>query len=180
MAAKKDKQKNPMRDICVDKLVLNIGTGSESQPQENAKRLLTLITGRKPADSIAKRRNPTFKISKGNKIGAFVTVRGSAADELFKKLVGAVDNKVKESSLTNNTLNFGIKEYIDISGIKYDPKIGMLGMNVNVAFRRRGGARVAIKKRANGRIKFSHKIIKPEELGEMLKEKYDVQVGAVQ
>ena len=55
---------------------INIGTGNDDKMQPNAKRLLNLITGREAADEISKRRNPAFKITKGQKIGAFVTLRG--------------------------------------------------------------------------------------------------------
>ncbi len=73
-------------------------------------------------------------------------MRGEPAKKLVMKLFEAVDNKIKETAITNNSLSFGIPEYIDISGVKYDPKVGMLGMNVNVSFKR-SGLRVALRKR---------------------------------
>lgn len=180
MAAAKQVQEqkvvnNPMRDILVDKLVINIGTGSEQNVNANAKRLLELITQRKPSTSVSKKRLPSFKISKGQAIGAFVTVRGADVTPLVKRLFDSVDNKIKESSVTNNSLSFGIHEYIDISGVKYDPKIGMLGMNVNLSFRRRG-VRVTERKRKKGTIPNKHRIVTPEEIREFVKKNYDVEV----
>ena len=166
---------NKMREVKVDKLVINIGSGSNDQQTNNAKRLLEMITGAKPTYALAKKRNPTFKISKGSKIGAFVTLRGAQAAQLLPKLLAAVDNRIRPSSITNNTVNFGIKEYIDISGIKYDPSIGMLGMNVNVSFRR-PGLRTELKKRASGKVSRSHRIIGREELERYLGERFKVEV----
>ena len=73
-------------EIIINKMVINIGTGSDSQVQPNAKRLLEVITGRKPADEISRKRNPSFKITKGQKIGAFVTLRGKAVAPVLTRL----------------------------------------------------------------------------------------------
>ncbi|MCL5430426.1 MAG: 50S ribosomal protein L5 [Candidatus Marsarchaeota archaeon] len=113
-----------MKAINVEKLVINMGTGSDENIQHNAKRLLEIVTGRKPADAYSKKRNPAFKISKGQKIGAFVTIRGKEIRPIATKMLDAIDSRLKESSVSNNSLSFGIREYIDIAGVKYDPKIG--------------------------------------------------------
>ena len=123
-----------MREVKINKLVVNIGTGSEEPKLVNARRLIETLTKRKPMDQLAKHRLPAFKIAQGQKIGAYVTVRGSDAMELAKRLFDAVGNKIDSRKVTDNSVSFGIKEYIDISGVKYDPKIGMLGMNVNLSF----------------------------------------------
>ncbi len=158
---------NKMRDVRLDKVVINIGTGNDEAKQANAKRLLELITGRKPVDERSKRRIPAFKISPGTKIGAYVTVR-RGTEQLAKRLLDAVDNRVKQGSISNNTASFGIREYIDISGVKYDPKIGMLGMNVNLSFKR-PGTRVSIRKIKPGRVAKSQAVVAPAEIEEYLK-----------
>jgi len=162
-----------MQDIRINKVVINIGTGSDEQLQSSAKRLIEIITGRKPADELSRTRNPAFKISKGQKIGAFVTVRGPDAKKLIIRLFEAIDNKIKPESVTPNSLSFGIPEYIDISGVKYDPKVGMLGMNVNVSFRR-NGLRVTQRKIKNNKIPASHRAITREELLDYIKKEFNV------
>jgi large subunit ribosomal protein L5 len=164
---------NRMREIKISKLVINIGTGSDESVQSNAKLLIKMITGRKPADEISRTRNPSFKIAKGQKIGAFVTVRGEDAKKLIKKLLEAVDNRIKYSAITSNSMSFGIPEYIDISGVKYDPKIGMLGMNVNVSFRR-SGLRVALRKLHNAKIPAKHRSISRDEIIDYIKREFNV------
>lgn len=162
-----------MRSLRINKLVINIGTGSDENLQGNAKRLIETITGRKSADEISRTRNPAFKIAKGQKIGAFVTVRGEPAKKLVVKLFEAVDRKIKETAITSNSLSFGIPEYIDISGVKYDPKVGMLGMNVNLSFKR-SGLRVALRKRHNAKIPAKHRAVSKEEIIDYIKKEFDV------
>ncbi|MGC8652153.1 MAG: 50S ribosomal protein L5 [Candidatus Micrarchaeia archaeon] len=164
-----------MRDIYISKVVINIGTGSDSNMHDNAVKILQAITQAKPADEIARRRNPAFKVAKGQKIGAFVTLRGKKAAELLPRLFEAVDNRIKPSSISTNSVNFGIKEYIDVSGIKYDPKIGMLGMNVNVTLSR-PGMRVMLRKARRADVPAKHSIIGKDEIKNYLKSKFNVEV----
>ncbi len=165
---------NRMQRVRLDKVVINVGTGNDDAKQANAKRLLELITGMKPVDEHSKKRIPAFKISPGTKIGARVTVR-KGTKELAKRLLDAVDSKVKKSSISENTASFGIGEYIDISGVKYDPKIGMLGMNVNLSFSRPGG-RVAIRKSKPGRVARNQSIVSKDEVGDYLKRELNVEI----
>ncbi len=158
---------NPMRKIGISKVVVNIGSGNEEKQADAARRLIELVTGRKPADEISKNRRPAFKITRGQRIGAYVTLRGKTANETLKRLLDAADNKVKLSGLTTNSLSFGIREYIDIRGVKYDPSIGMLGMNVNVSFSRKG-RRVSARKRLSSKIPARHAKISADEIKEYM------------
>ncbi len=164
-----------MQEIILEKVTFNIGIGSNEQQLQNAKTLLDLITGRQAVATVAKKRIPTLKIKEGQAIGAMVTVRKGKAVELLKKALDAVDFRIKESNIRENTLNFGIAEYIDFPGIKYDPKIGMLGMNVNAAFTRRG-KRVALRKRKRSKVGKKHAIISRKELAAYLKENFKVNI----
>ena len=77
---------NKMREIKVEKLTINIGSGSEDSVNNNAKKLLKVITGKEPSPGISKKRLPAFKISKGQAIAAYVTVRGADIKPLAEKL----------------------------------------------------------------------------------------------
>ncbi|MGI0134650.1 MAG: 50S ribosomal protein L5, partial [Candidatus Micrarchaeaceae archaeon] len=112
---------------------------------------------------------------KGQKIGAFVTMRGDSTKELTKKLFDAIGNKINERAVTENGLSFGIHEYIDISGVKYDPKIGMLGMNVNLSFMR-NGVRVGLRKRKSSHVPAKHRVVTRDEVKEYIKREFDVSV----
>jgi large subunit ribosomal protein L5 len=169
-------QKNPMQEIMIDKVIINIGTGNSEDAQANAKSLLEIITGKKPTDSLSKTRNPSFKISKGQKIGAFVTVRKKEAPLLLKRLFESVNYTINPASITPNSMSFGIKEYIDIPNVKYNPKIGMMGMHVNIAFKRKG-QRVKIRKIKNNKISKGHGIISKEEIENYLKKEFNVKTA---
>ncbi|MCL4383239.1 MAG: 50S ribosomal protein L5 [Candidatus Micrarchaeaceae archaeon] len=167
---------NPMSSILIDKVVINIGTGNIEENQSNAKQLLEIITNKKPANELSKTRNPSFKISKGQKIGAFVTIRNKDIKPLLTKLFDAVNFTINPKSISINSLSFGIKEYIDIPNVKYNPKIGMIGMNVNISFKRRG-FRVKLRKIKNAKISKKHGIISINDIQNYLKENYNVSMA---
>jgi large subunit ribosomal protein L5 len=175
MAEKKtSKKENEMRKIMLEKLVINIGTGNEKGTLANARRLLELITNKNPSNAYSKKRNPAFKIVQGQQIGAFVTIRGNQITPLAKRLLDSVDNRIRETSVTNNSVSFGIREYIDISGVKYDPKIGMLGMNVNLSFKRKG-SRVTLRKRKRSDVPQKHRVVGRPEIKDYMTEQFKVE-----
>ncbi len=149
---------NKMRTIRIDKVVLNIGAGTEVATVEKAQKLLERITGRKVVKTTAKKRIATWKLRPGLPIGAKVTLRRKSAEELLKKLLQAVNFELPESNFTENGFSFGIKEYIDIPDIKYDPKTGVIGLEVSVSLER-PGFRVKQRKIRKANIAKTHKIL---------------------
>jgi len=153
---------NPMRDIRIDKVTLNIGVGEGGEKLQNSSALLDKISGKKAVRTMARVRNPVFKIKKGDPIGTKVTVRKKDAEELLKKALEAVDKKVGSGAFDREgNFSFGIKEYIDFPGAKYDPKLGIIGFDVCVTLKRRG-ERVARRRRARGIIGSKHRITREE------------------
>ena len=130
---------NLMKKISLAKVVLNMGVGKSGEPIEIGKKTLIQITGKKPNARNAKKSQRDWGVRKGEPIGIAVTVRGDDATKLLKKLFVAKDNQIKESAFDDEgNLSFGIKEHIDIPEIKYDPKIGILGLEVSIALTRPG------------------------------------------
>ncbi|MGC8628841.1 MAG: 50S ribosomal protein L5 [Candidatus Micrarchaeia archaeon] len=168
-----DKKENPMRQIFLDKLTLNIGIGPNEEKYENASAVLERLTGHKPTMAKAKERKPEFGIKKGQIIGAYVTLRKGEAVELFKKALDAKDFTLKKSSIAGNSVNFGVDEYIYFSGMKYDPKIGMFGLNVNASFARKG-MRVENRRRKSAKAAAKHKRISEEELAQYISKEFGV------
>jgi large subunit ribosomal protein L5 len=159
-------EENAMREIGIDKVTLNIGVGKSGQPLENAKALLVKLSGGlKPVATAAKVRNPIFKIKKGDLIGAKVTMRGPKALEFLKNALKVTDNKMSGRAFDKNgNFSLGVKEYIEFPGMKYDPKIGMVGFDVCVTLKRKGGSRVAKRRRGRAIIGKSHRITKEESV----------------
>jgi large subunit ribosomal protein L5 len=168
---------NAMQDnIHLEKVVLNIGIGATEEKLENAKQLIKKLTGRNAAFTRARKRFPAFGIKQGQTIGAVATLRGAEASEFLKRALEANEGLLTPKSIANNSINFGIKEYIYFTGIKYDPKIGMLGMNVNASFARKG-ARVERRKIKTGVAGRKHKTLNREELVSYLEKNFKVKVA---
>ncbi len=164
-----------MRNIRIDKVVVNIGVGQAGEPLENAQGLLETITGKRAVKTKAKSRNPTWSIRKGLPIGVKVTLRGKDAEDFLKKAFDAVNKKLKSSSFDGRgNFAFGVKEYIDFPGVKYDPNIGMYGFDVCVSLMR-PGYRVSKRKIAKAKVGKSH-IITDDEAREFVKSKFGVEV----
>lgn len=129
-------KENPMRRIRVEKVVLNVGCGTKLNP-ENAKIILERITGTKPVITKTKRRT-TFNVPKNKAIGCKVTIRKNV-NEFLKRLLEAKENRLKAESFdASGNFSFGVKEYIDIPDMDYDPKIGLIGLDVCVSLIRPG------------------------------------------
>jgi len=171
-----EKLKNKMRKISIDKVTLNIGSGSETANVTKAVALLKHISGEKVVKTTAHKRIAAWKLRPGLAIGAKVTLRGAKATELLKKLLQAVNNELPEDNFIENGFSFGISEYIDIPGVKYDPKMGIIGLQVIVTLTRPGYS-VKHRKIKKSRVSSQHKITSEdsvtfakENLGIKLKE----------
>jgi large subunit ribosomal protein L5 len=165
-------QENPMRRIRIEKVTLNVGCGGDLQKIEKAKKLLEILTGRKPVVTKSRKRS-TFGIAKGKPVGVKVTLRKKVAEEFFERVLTAIDRKVKESQFDKDgNLNIGIKEYIDLPGAKYQPSIGIMGFDVSITFER-PGYRIKRRRIQKRKIPKTHRINK-EEVINWLKEKYGV------
>lgn len=167
--------KNPMREIKVAKVVLNIGVGGAPEKVEKAYILAERMCGHKPLRTIATRRARTFRVRRNLPIGVKVTMRKQKGIEFLKKVMPAVDNQVKRSSFDDEgNFGFGIKEYLDIPGEKYDPKLGIIGMNVSVSLER-PGYRIKRRKIDKSKICKSHRISQDEAV-EFVKDNLGVKV----
>ncbi len=158
-------KENPMRNIRIEKVTLNIGLGKESHTIDNAYALLERMTGKKPVKTLATKKARTFKIGGKRPIGVKVTLRGKEKTEVLKKTLVAVENCLKRTSFDNEgNFGFGVPEYLEIPGEKYDPKIGILGLNVCVTLAR-PGARVKKRKIRPQKLARSHRISQDEAIG---------------
>ena len=152
-----------MKKIDIEKIVINIGVGKSGDPFERAKMALEELTGQKPSPRGAKKSVRDFGIHKGEPIGAMVTLRKQNAIDFLKRIFLAKSNSLKRSSIDNNgNLSIGIKEHIDIPGIKYNPDIGIFGMDVCISLKR-PGYRIS-KKRNPDKIGKNHKITREESV----------------
>jgi large subunit ribosomal protein L5 len=174
---------NKMREIKIEKIVLNIGVGEPGEKLENAKTILERTTGRKPVYRKTKKRT-TFGVAKGRDIGVMVTVRDTRhnpktkgnklsvtpreeAKELLSKLIKAKEDKLEKRCFSGRTFSFGIPEYIKIPGAEYDPKIQIFGLDVCVTLRRPGFGKTKIGKKHQ---------ISSEEAVKFIKDNFEVEI----
>jgi large subunit ribosomal protein L5 len=163
-----------MKEISIGKVVINIGVGRSGEPVEKAKRALNTLAGQRPKVCGAKDTVRDFGIHKGEPIGAMVTLRREKAVEFLKRAMAAKGNSIKASSIDNfGNLSIGIHEHIDLPGTKYDPEIGIFGMDVCMALVR-PGYRVA-RKRNKSSIGKSHRITREDAIG-FLKRTFGVEI----
>jgi large subunit ribosomal protein L5 len=158
---------NKMREIKLAKVVLNIGGTGEKLDKGFI--LLEKISGRKPIKIKATKRIPTWQVRPGLEIGTKVTLRGSEADKILRRLLPAVDNTIKEKQIQDNFFSFGIAEYIEIPKIEYIREVGIMGLEVTAVFTR-AGKKVELKKFKKGKVRRS--IVTIKEIEDYLRNKY--------
>jgi large subunit ribosomal protein L5 len=166
---------SPMKNIAISKVVINIGVGRSGEPVEKAKRALNVLTGQRPKVCGAKNTVRDFGIHKGEPIGAMVTLRRDKAVEFIKRVIAAKGNIVKASSFDDfGNLSIGIHEHIDIPGTRYDPEIGIFGMDVCMALSR-PGYRIS-RRRNKSSIGKNHRIKREDAIG-FLKQSFGVEIA---
>lgn len=159
----------------IEKVTLNIGVGQSGEKLIKAESLLSKLTNKKPVRTTSKHKIPAWGIKKGDAIGCKVTLRGKDADEFLKRAFVAKNSQLKDNCFDQRgNFSFGIHEYIDIPGIKYDPNIGIMGMDVTVTVQKPG---YRVKKRVLRPAKIREKnFIKKEETIDLIKEKFNIEV----
>jgi len=166
---------NPMRDLRIEKVVINIGVGKSGEALERAGSVLEELFNKKPHKRNAKKSIRDFGVHQGEAIGVLVTLRHKAALESLKNLLYAKENKLPASSFDDaGNCSFGIKEHIEIPGVKYNPEFGIIGMNVSILVTR-PGYRVKRRKLLPSKIGHKHLVTKDEAI-EFLKNSLKVEV----
>ncbi len=169
------KQDNMMRNIVLEKITLNIGTGGPGDKLDKAMKLLAKITGTKPVVRKTKKRIPTWGVRPGLEVGCMATLRRKKAHETLKRLFAALDNSVPQAKFDRTgNLSFGIKEYLNIPAVEYDSSIGIIGLEVAVTLMRKG-YRVKRRLLRSAKIPQRHRITKENAI-EFIRKTYKVEV----
>ncbi len=160
-----------MKDFRLEKVILNIGGIGDKL--EKGVILLETVSGRKPVKVKAVKRIPAWSVRPGQEVGTKVTIRGPEALEMLKKLLPAIDNKIKAKQIQNNFFSFGIHEYIEIPGIEYIREVGIMGFEVTCVFARAGKS-VETKKVKRGKTK--RLVVAKEEIIGFLETKFKTEI----
>ena len=158
--AKETHKHNPMQNITVQKLTLNIGTGKDQVALEKAQKLLNTISGVSSVRTVTQKRIAAWGLRPGLPIGVKVTLRKQQALDLIPRLLYAKDNKLALNNFDDNgNVSFGMKEYTDIRDARYDPEIGSMGLQCSITLSR-PGSRIKIRKLLKRTVPLHHRVSK--------------------
>lgn len=160
-------KQNVMEKIKLEKIIL--GVGGTGEVLEKGIKIIERITLKKASRRKSKKRIPTLGVRPGLEIGAMITIRKNP-EEMLKRLLVAKENTLKIKQASENTLSFGIKEYIEIPGMEYQRDIGIVGFDVTITLKR-AGKRTGLKKIGRGK-KSTRQIISKEEVIKFMEENF--------
>lgn len=168
-------EKNPMQQIRIGKITINMGIGAPGDEMDRAQAIMEKIVGTKGVQTKAKVRLPTWDIRPGLPIGVKATLRKKKAMDFLKTCLAAKGSHLLINNFDNRgNFGFGIHEYIDLPGIKYDPKLGIRGFDVLVSLER-PGYRVSKRKMGKKRVGLKHVVSKNEAIA-FISEQFGVRI----
>jgi large subunit ribosomal protein L5 len=168
-------QENRMRSIKIAKVTVNIGVGESGERVQRAYQLLQELTGVKPVYTRARKTIREFGVRKGTNIGVKVTLRRGKALEFLRRALEAVGYRLKASSFDDyGNVSFGIAEHVSVPGTRYDPEVGIFGMDICITLER-PGYRVMRRRVKRVGVPRRHRV-KREEAIEFLKRELGVTV----
>lgn len=163
-------ESNPMRKPRLAKVTVNIGVGESGERLKKAARVLEMLTGQKPSERKAKKTIKEFNVRKGEPIAVAVTLRGEKALNFLNKVLDAIGRRVKASSFDDyGNISIGIKEHIMLSGVKYDPELGIFGMDVCITLEK-PGLRVMRRRVKRSRVPYRQRVSREEAITFFIKE----------
>lgn len=166
---------NVMRKPRIEKVSVNIGVGESGERLVKAQKVLEMVTTQRSKQTFSKVTNRDFGIREGQPIGCIVTLRGEKAMDFLKRAFTIRENRIASYSFDQEgNLSFGIPDYTDFSGLKYDPEIGIFGMDVSVSIQR-PGKRISRRRVMRRSVPKKHRMTRAEAMN-FMKEIFNIEV----
>lgn len=167
---------NPMSVPRITKVSVNIGVGEGGDRLINAENVLKLVTGVNPTRTLGRIQNRDLKVRQGAPIGCKATIRDQEKIKQFLTDAFWVRENVIPSWNfdSQGNLSFGVRDYTDFPGQKYDPDIGIYGMDITVVLER-PGHRVSRRRRGKAKVGMDHRV-SPDESREWFATNYNIEI----
>jgi large subunit ribosomal protein L11e len=148
---------------CNQTCTTDISVGESGDRLTRASKVLEQLTGQTPVTSKARYTVRTFGIRRNEKIAVHVTIRGPKAEEILERGLKVKEYELRRRNFSDTgNFGFGIQEHIDL-GARYDPGIGIFGMDFYVVMGRPGN-RVSKRKARTSRVGTQHKVKKDDTM----------------
>jgi large subunit ribosomal protein L5 len=171
-------EKEPKKDLWkpkIEKITVNVGVGEAGEKLGKAETVLKKITEQKPVQTLSKTTSKDWALRKRMPIGCKVTLRGKKADDFLVEAFKTRNNRIAGYSFDDQgNFSFGIPDHTLFKDQKYDPNIGIFGMDVCVTMER-PGFRIKHRRVDRRRLHHRHQVTRKESMA-FLTERFNVEV----
>jgi large subunit ribosomal protein L5 len=159
----------------IAKVVVNMSIGKSGETLQNAMTVFQQLTNQRPYFRKAKKTIREWGITRGTPIACVGTLRGDKATNFLIKGFDALRNKLPKSNFdSNGNFSFGIREHIELPGVKYDPNLGIFGMDICVTMERPG---YRVKKRRKCKAKVGrNQMITPTDSMHYIRNEFNIEL----
>jgi large subunit ribosomal protein L5 len=119
--------------------------------------------------------NRELNVRVGAPIGVKVTLRGAMAEDFVRRALYSRKNRIYDYSFDNQgNLQFGVSDYTNFEGERYDPELGVFGMDVAITLEK-AGHRIKHRRLLARKVPHHHRVSR-EEAKAFLTQKFQIEV----
>ena len=171
----KKKENTSLMKPHVAKITVNIGVGEAGEKLKKAESVLESVTKQKPVQTLSKTTNKDWGLRKFMPIGCKVTLRRKNAETFLVNALKIRENKIAEYTFDDQgNFSFGVPDHTLFEGQKYDPNIGIFGMDICVTVEK-PGYRIKHRRVDRRKIPQRHGLTREETI-QFITEKFSVEV----
>ena len=158
-----------------EKVTVNVGVGEAGEKLQKAETVLQHLTDQKPVQTLSKTTNKDWGIRKQMAIGCKVTLRRKKAHDFLVEAFKTRENKIADYSFDDQgNFSFGIPDHTLFEGEKYDPNIGIFGMDICVTMKK-SGYRIKHRRINRRKVPKNHQMTR-EEVMDFVTKTFNVEV----
>lgn len=135
----KKSDEHVMKKPRIFKITVNIGVGEAGEKLSKAQQVLEDITKQKSIQTLSKTTNKDWGLRKGMPLGCKVSLRGNKAHEFLTQAFKTRENRIADYAFDDQgNFSFGIPDHTLFVNQRYDPTIGIFGMDISVTMEKPG------------------------------------------